>query len=458
MAGSLNHPNIVTVLDFFEHDGVPHIAMEYLERGSLRASIGALTRPQALGVLEGVLAGLAHAHDEGIVHRDIKPENILVTTGGRVKLADFGIARAYDKVTQRLTGPGMTVGTPAYMAPEQAMGQDVGPWTDLYATGVVAYELLLEQMPFQDSDTPVAALLRHVSDPPRPPRDIDPLFDPRLADWLGRMLAKDPRDRPRDARDAWDQLEEIALALHGPLWHRGARIDPPPVTAYETLVRPAPRRPATVAPPAAEPRVSSPPAAEPRISPPAGEPPAVEPTLAPRRPEPTLAPRRQPERTLEPRRPPEPAPAPQPAAVPARPATWGQRAGALLVDSALCTLLASALVLALALPLGAPADTAAAFVILALPLVASVYAVALLVRRDGQTPGRRLAGIRVVERDGSPLTLRSAVVREPVGRWLLFVGFGALALWLPLLLDLLWTAWDSASADRLAATRVVSAR
>jgi serine/threonine protein kinase len=254
-AGSLNHPNIVTVLDFFEHDDVPYIAMEYLERGSLRPWIGRLTRPQALGVLEGVLAGLAHAHDHGIVHRDIKPENILVTGSGRVKLADFGIARAYDKVTLRLTEPGMTVGTPAYMAPEQAMGQDVGPWTDLYAGGVVAYELLLGRLPYDESETPVAALLRHVSDPPRPPAEVDPDFDPRLAAWLGQMLAKDPRDRPRDARQAWDQLEEVVIALHGPLWPRAARIptlgekSPEPASAdspadeYATFRAEAARRP-----------------------------------------------------------------------------------------------------------------------------------------------------------------------------------------------------------------------
>jgi serine/threonine protein kinase len=223
-AGSLNHPNIVAVLDVFEHDDVPYIAMEYLERGSLRPWVGALSRPQILGVLEGVLAGLAHAHDHGIVHRDIKPENLLVTADGRVKLTDVGIARAYDKVTLRLTGPGMTVGTPAYMAPEQALGQDVGPWTDLYATGVVAYELLLGRLPHDDSATPVAALRRHVSEPPRAPRELDPHFDPRLAVWLEEMLAEDPRDRPREAREAWEQLEELALALHGPLWRRGARI------------------------------------------------------------------------------------------------------------------------------------------------------------------------------------------------------------------------------------------
>ena len=154
LAGSLNHPNIVTVHDFFEHDGMPYIAMEYLHRGSLRPWVGSLSLQQSVGVIEGMLAGLSHAHGDGLVHRDIKPENILVTTTGGIKLADFGIARAFARVTGRLTKTGMTVGTPAYMAPEQALDRQLGPWTDLYSTGVVAYEMLLGRLPFEETDTP----------------------------------------------------------------------------------------------------------------------------------------------------------------------------------------------------------------------------------------------------------------------------------------------------------------
>src|SRR3954451_19360903 len=115
VSGSLKSEHIVQVHDYLEHDGVPYIAMEYLERGSLRPQVGHLTLPQIAGVLEGVLAGLAHAHGQGIVHRDLKPENILVTREGGVKIADFGIAKAISSVSHGLTATGTTVGTARYM-------------------------------------------------------------------------------------------------------------------------------------------------------------------------------------------------------------------------------------------------------------------------------------------------------------------------------------------------------
>ena len=127
LAAALDHPNIVTLFDFFEHDGVPYIAMEYVNGGSLRSLVGTLDLPQVLGVLEGTLAGLAHAERRGIAHRDLKPENVLVTGRGNVKIADFGIARAYNALSQRLTVTGKAMGTPVYMAPEQAMDEAIGP-------------------------------------------------------------------------------------------------------------------------------------------------------------------------------------------------------------------------------------------------------------------------------------------------------------------------------------------
>jgi hypothetical protein len=226
LAGSLNHPNIVTVHDFFEDNATPYIAMEYLERGSLRPVVRDLTFAQIAGVLEGLLAGLAHAHELGVVHRDVKPENLLITKDGRVKIADFGIAKATGVVqgTTILTEQGTTIGTPSYMAPEQAMAQGVGPWTDLYATGVIAFELLAGRPPFDTTLAPMAILLQHVNEPPPLLSSVDPSVDPRLSEWIDGLLAKEPEERPQTAGAAWLALEEIVLDRLGSRWRRAARL------------------------------------------------------------------------------------------------------------------------------------------------------------------------------------------------------------------------------------------
>jgi hypothetical protein len=219
LAGSLNHPNVVTVHDYFEHDGTPYIAMEYFERGSLRPFVGRLTVAQTAGVLEGLLAGLAHAESRGVVHRDLKPENLMVTANGGVKISDFGLARALER-GGALTTTSTAVGTPAYMAPEQALGKDVGRWTDLYAVGVIAYELLGGRLPFESSGLPLATILQHLKEPVPPLRSVAPDVDPRLAAWVERMLAKEPRKRPASAAQAWEELEEIVIGILGPRWRR----------------------------------------------------------------------------------------------------------------------------------------------------------------------------------------------------------------------------------------------
>jgi serine/threonine protein kinase len=225
LGGSLNHPNIVTVYDYFEHDAVPYIAMEYLSRGSLRAYEGPLSTAQSLGVLEGLLAGLSHAEARSIVHRDLKPENLMVADDGTIKIADFGIAKALSgSVAINLTETGTTVGTPHYMAPEQAMGEPIGPATDLYATGAIAYELFTGRPPFGSAATPMAVLLRHVSETAEPPTVHQPDLDPRISEWIMRMLEKRPEDRPPSAERAWEDLEDVALDLLGPRWRRNARL------------------------------------------------------------------------------------------------------------------------------------------------------------------------------------------------------------------------------------------
>src|ERR671930_638650 len=205
VAGSLSHPNIVTVHDYFEHEGTPYIAMEYVERGSLRPYVGHMTLAQIGGVLEGLLAGLAQAEQHAIVHRDLKPENLMVTSDGRVKIADFGIAKATNQMQTGafLTATGTTVGTPTYMAPEQAMAQDIGPWTDLYSVGCMAFELFVGRVPFHDSEAPMAILLRHANEP-------------------------------------WDAFEEIIIGLLGPRWRREARLTERAQTTTPNPLTPAP--------------------------------------------------------------------------------------------------------------------------------------------------------------------------------------------------------------------------
>src|SRR3954447_23093777 len=197
LAGSLNPPNIVTVHDYFESEGTPYIAMEYVPGGSLRPQIGHMSLTQAAGALEGMLAALDHAHSHRVIHRDLKPENVMVTAQGSVKITDFGIAKATGRATTAsfVTAAGMTVGTPNYMAPEQAMGREVGPATDLYSLGGIAFEMFVGRVPFYDTDEPMAVLMRQVNDPIPPPRSLNPEIEPAISDWIEDLVVKDPKTR-----------------------------------------------------------------------------------------------------------------------------------------------------------------------------------------------------------------------------------------------------------------------
>jgi serine/threonine protein kinase len=231
LAGSLSHPNIVTVHDFFEQRGAPVIAMEYLRRGSLRQYVGALSLPQVGGVLEGVLAGLAHAEEHGIVHRDLKPENLLVSDEGRVKIVDFGIAKATNdlQVGTFVTSTGIALGTPNYVAPEQALAHDIGPWTDLYSVGIVTFELFAGRAPFADTPEPMAVLLRQVNESIPPLSEIKHGVHPVMSEWVEWLLAKDPVDRPQSAGEAWLDLDDRLASVLGPAWLRqGALPQPDP--------------------------------------------------------------------------------------------------------------------------------------------------------------------------------------------------------------------------------------
>src|SRR3954451_4751772 len=161
--------------------------MEDLSRGSLRPGVGKVTAPQVFGVVEGLLAGLAHAQEHSLCHRDLKPENVLLTRRGGVKIADFGIAKPYVGPAARLTVTGTAMGTPTYMAPEQATAGKIGPCTDLYAVGVMAFELLSGRTPFA-GDGPASVLYQHVHEAPPRLTELNPEIDPRVDAWVQRLL------------------------------------------------------------------------------------------------------------------------------------------------------------------------------------------------------------------------------------------------------------------------------
>jgi len=243
VGAALTHPNVVTVHDYFEQDGAPYIAMEYLPRGSLRRYVGHTSTAENVGVLEGLLAGLDHAARHGVVHRDIKPENVMVTVEGHVKIADFGIAKATYPHDQGslMTLAGVPVGTPSYMAPEQAVGEELGPWTDLYSAGIMAWELFVGHLPFRDTPSAVGLLLRTANEAIPPAHSVEPSVDPEISAWIERLLVKDPRGRARSAAEAWDALEEIASRTLGSCWRRDARLREPTGTAsVESPLTPAP--------------------------------------------------------------------------------------------------------------------------------------------------------------------------------------------------------------------------
>lgn len=193
-AGRLLHPGIVAVYDFGEDDEVAFIAMEYVEGRSLGRVLGGGLRfgdDDILSVMSQLLEALDHAHANGVWHRDIKPANLILANDGRLKIADFGIARIESMALTQVTS---VVGTPGYMAPEQFMGKGVDRRVDIYAAGVVFYQLLTGKAPFTGS--PEALMYRVVNEPPVLPSQVpDVGRDRSFDDVIAKALAKDPNDR-----------------------------------------------------------------------------------------------------------------------------------------------------------------------------------------------------------------------------------------------------------------------
>jgi serine/threonine-protein kinase len=230
------HPHIVTIYDVGEWRGHPFIVMEHLSGGTLaeRATAGPLPTTQALRFLREAASALDEAHLRGIVHRDVKPGNLILDARGRVRVADFGIARVADGSDATMTAAGTVLGTAGYLAPEQARGEPATAASDVYALGVVAFELLTGGRPFARPNE-TAEALAHVHEPPPRASEAGPWL-PRLVDPIfERVLAKDPAQRYPDARSFVDALT-TALA------ERSTQQRTRPLAVVEAPT-PGPRRP-----------------------------------------------------------------------------------------------------------------------------------------------------------------------------------------------------------------------
>ncbi len=230
-AGRLSHPHVVGVLDFGEQEGRLFLVMELVQGDSLShvlAQAGSLPAEQVARIAAHSAAGMAAAHEQGIVHRDIKPGNLLLDADGSVKIADFGIAQFMNDPGGALTATGQIVGTSLYIAPERALGQPAGPPSDVYSLGCVLYQLLVGQPPFRASSA-IAVLHHHLDTPPVPPRELGVGLPPAFENYLLGLLAKRPEDRPT-AGQAANWFATGAWKGH-----------PEPLPAAAPPPRPAPR-------------------------------------------------------------------------------------------------------------------------------------------------------------------------------------------------------------------------
>jgi eukaryotic-like serine/threonine-protein kinase len=200
-AGRLSHPNIVTIYDVGKSGDVAYIAMEFLQGKELRDIMnegGLMPVDKALDIASQVAQGLAYAHEHGIVHRDVKPSNIMVAKDGHVKITDFGIARMASAAVHTQTG--MVVGSPKYMSPEQVMGKEIDRRSDVFSLGVMLYEILTGQVPFNGENIN-AIMYQTLNSVPVPPRSVNPDV-PEMANFIvSKALSKGPEDRYQNATD-----------------------------------------------------------------------------------------------------------------------------------------------------------------------------------------------------------------------------------------------------------------
>src|SRR5579875_2159737 len=214
-AASLQHPNVVSVFDRGSFESTYYIAMEYLQGRTLKRLIreeAPLETSRAIDLTIQMLKAARFAHRRGVIHRDLKPHNVIIDDNDHVKVTDFGIARAG---ASDMTETGSIMGTAQYLSPEQAQGHAVSAPSDLYSIAVVLYEMLTGRVPF-DGESPVSIALKHVSEAPVPPSQINPEIPSALEQVVLWALNKDPADRPADADQFILALEQVRDALAAP--------------------------------------------------------------------------------------------------------------------------------------------------------------------------------------------------------------------------------------------------
>jgi serine/threonine protein kinase len=230
----LNHPNIVNITDYGEYEGVPYLVMEYLRGGTLKQMLGKpIPYAEAARLLAPVADALQYAHEHKVIHRDVKPSNILITESGAPMLTDFGIARILDmQEGQTLTGTGVGIGTPEYMAPEQWTG-DITPAVDIYSLGVVFYELVTGHKPYT-ADTPAAVLLKQATEPLPRPCSFIPGLPERVEQVIYKSMAKKAEERYSSMREFEGALEELKAGVNIPAY-RYQRTIPPEDQTYDLV-------------------------------------------------------------------------------------------------------------------------------------------------------------------------------------------------------------------------------
>jgi serine/threonine-protein kinase len=246
-AAQLEHPNIIPIYRVGQSGRVNYFAMKYLRGGSLAGVLrrrGRLAAPEVRRLLADCGGALAYAHQRGIVHRDIKPDNVMFDEFGQLLLTDFGIAKAVTGTG--LTGTGMSIGTPHYMSPEQARAQAVDGRSDLYSLGVLAYQCLTGQVPFDGPDG-FAIGMKHLHEPLPAPK-LDTPDDRRLYELVRRMTMKDPVDRFDSCAALLNALRGEAMAPPGALTGGGPALAPRPVTVSQPTARVTPVRTGATAP------------------------------------------------------------------------------------------------------------------------------------------------------------------------------------------------------------------